>query len=206
MDLLFCDQSKEIQSKVRTREARKSKERQLNPNANIKDAALSPHNDPSLDIPFEDYALAFFFQNYVLETPQTRCYNGYLPALYSGAQLGGPLWETILAVGLAGLSRVTQTRPLAVIARLKYCAALSLTNSALRQPGKAIEDETLASILLLGLYEVKICHWRFFFQKICLSTRQGHNMRLSTINKVLGGSHGRLHSCNGITRTKPVHF
>jgi hypothetical protein len=60
--------------------------------------------------------------------------------------MDSPLAVTVLSVGLAGLSCVTKSQQLGIIARLTYGIALPLINHVLHEPDQAIEDETLASV------------------------------------------------------------
>ena len=59
-----------------------------------------------------------------------------------------------LLSSMAGLGRVIGSKELEHRSTLKYGQALSLINAALNDDVKALQDETRASILVLGLYEV----------------------------------------------------
>jgi hypothetical protein len=106
-----------------------------------------------LELGIEDHACGFFFRHYVLESQHGRTYNDYLPALYSRESSSYALHCAVTAVGTAGLACNRSSRSLRLQARKQYSLALSSTNAALRDPSLAVRDETLASILILGLYE-----------------------------------------------------
>ncbi|TDZ97095.1 hypothetical protein C8034_v003170 [Colletotrichum sidae] len=61
---------------------------------------------------------------------------------------------SMTAVGLAGLSNLTQHPAMMDWARRSYGTALALTNQALRDPSEAVKDTTMLSILVLGTYEM----------------------------------------------------
>jgi Fungal specific transcription factor domain len=60
----------------------------------------------------------------------------------------------IHAVGLASLAYDSKRPEVMEMARCQYSHALRTTNAALQTPKRAILDETLASVMLLGLFEV----------------------------------------------------
>ena len=110
---------------------------------------------PSLQIPVEDHAASFFFDNYVLE-PSKTCMSVYefLPALYSRNIGKNALHCIVTALGLAGLSHHSKEEQLMADARTWYTSALHMTNNALRDPSTMKADQTLISVILLGVYEV----------------------------------------------------
>jgi hypothetical protein len=55
---------------------------------------------------------------------------------------------------MANLAGKVDSLSLRQSAGADYGRALQLTNAALRDPATAVQDETLAAICLLGLYEV----------------------------------------------------
>ncbi|KAK9234157.1 hypothetical protein V1525DRAFT_350715 [Lipomyces kononenkoae] len=61
------------------------------------------------------------------------------------------------SVGLAALSNVRNDESLMVLARHNYISALRLTMTSLQSPLRAGLDQTLRSVLLLGLFELVVC-------------------------------------------------
>ncbi|KAH7039919.1 uncharacterized protein B0I36DRAFT_357294 [Microdochium trichocladiopsis] len=88
--------------------------------------------------------------------------NHYLDSGFSGVletvvQKGKPpryLSAAISATSIAAFSRRPNARFLAVRAEKVYSTALNEVNSALARPGSIDDDDLLAAILLLALYEV----------------------------------------------------
>lgn len=102
-------------------------------------------------------ASCFFISNYVLE-PSDFSYGfmEYLPPMV-GHQPGNILSTVIECLGLATMSNLAWAQaPAAIVAKRKYGEALSMVNRALRSPHLAVEDQTLLSVILLGVYEVFI--------------------------------------------------
>lgn len=103
-----------------------------------------------------DQATCFFFDNYgssadMLDT----CGNfQYLPEIFMTQQIGFPLQQAIAAVGFAGLANFWSASTIMAKANSTYCVALKSVNAALRCPEEAKSDQILATILLLGLWEV----------------------------------------------------
>lgn len=105
----------------------------------------------------EDQALCFFFGNYVTGSNMLNtCGNyQYLSAIYANQPVGRPLRQAVAAVGLAGLANFWNAPNIMAKANNAYCSALQLVNSGLTNIEEAKSDQSLASILLLGLYEVQ---------------------------------------------------
>lgn len=104
----------------------------------------------------EAQATGFFFGNYVFEDPSLqKDYNGHIPLVLNRASIDGPLRTVITAIGLAGLGSVQVIPQAQRAASLKYMMALRGVNEMLQDPEKAILDETLVTIFLLSLYEVR---------------------------------------------------
>jgi hypothetical protein len=62
------------------------------------------------------------------------------------------------AVGLAALSNIRMSPQMMLKARREYTAALSHTNQALRDPIKSKQDDILAAVVLLGMFEVSLSY------------------------------------------------
>jgi hypothetical protein len=111
----------------------------------------------SITVPIEIQAFHYFLSNYVL-VPQSETSRGHwffiLPLLKG--ELGGTQFSTsFTAVALASFGNRPNAKQLLSKARYEYIKALNLVNKALINPAAQKTDQTLASVLLLGLYEVK---------------------------------------------------
>lgn len=106
----------------------------------------------------EDQATCFFFSKYGTRQRSEQRLNlyEYLPELYNLDTKNGSLHCIITAIGLAGLSHHSNNPELLLASTASYNLALSHTNHALRQLMTASSDQTLISILLLGLYEASV--------------------------------------------------
>ncbi|ROW12635.1 hypothetical protein VMCG_00372 [Cytospora schulzeri] len=65
-----------------------------------------------------------------------------------------PVLAGITAVGLVGVAEMNRSDAILNAARQSYGKALCLTNAALRDPGEAVKDTTMLSVLVLGLFEM----------------------------------------------------
>lgn len=75
---------------------------------------------------------------------------------YNAKRTDAVIPAIIQAVGLAGISNVFHSPDLMVRAYQDYGKALTMTNKALRDPVKAIEDMTLMAVWFLGIFEVSL--------------------------------------------------
>lgn len=112
-----------------------------------------------IDTSMEAQAIHFFLSNWVL-LPHQGSNRGYLDFLLPLLRTSPPdshLSLTFSAVGLAALanrhSPGINSKGMLPYAAQKYEKALKRTNEALRDPILAKQDSTLASVLLLGLFE-----------------------------------------------------
>jgi hypothetical protein len=106
----------------------------------------------------EQLALNFFFTNFILtpknlETP--RGHFASLPQLYVGAKADSALSLAISAISFAVYGNHPSRRHLIPQARFKYGQALTRTKEDLHDPIAVKDDETLMTVLLFGLIEVK---------------------------------------------------
>lgn len=109
----------------------------------------------SLYVSANDQASCFFFTNYALENADKyKTVYEYLPTLYNDTHRASPLLSIIHALGIAGLSSHRKAPELMSAARVRYDSALHLLASSLQDPVLAMADQTLISVLLMGLYEV----------------------------------------------------
>ncbi|KAI1845860.1 hypothetical protein JX265_011245 [Neoarthrinium moseri] len=110
----------------------------------------------TLSLPVEDQALCYFANRYAL-APTQYLDPGYLSVLklVSHKKSVGPcLSNSLSAVSLAAFSTRPNARKTVVRARAAYSTALRLTNEAIQQPHSCHDDELLASVVLLALFEV----------------------------------------------------
>ncbi|KAK4032573.1 hypothetical protein C8A01DRAFT_20356 [Parachaetomium inaequale] len=102
----------------------------------------------SLPVATEDVATTFFLTSYAPTSP-----TGYLSDLADGLLNDGLSSSAVLAPALATLSRELVQPSLMALARKHYSVAIQQTNTALASRELAVKDETLASVLLLALFE-----------------------------------------------------
>lgn len=74
--------------------------------------------------------------------------------MQSYSEDGHVLREAIEAVGMAGISNVSDAPDVASKSKRQYGRALASLNQALKDPTQALADTTLMAVILLGLYEV----------------------------------------------------
>ena len=63
--------------------------------------------------------------------------------------------DALTAAGLAALSNIYRSRQLMYTARQHYMTALSQTSSSLSHAHLCTRDETLATVVLLSMFEVR---------------------------------------------------
>lgn len=121
--------------------------------ASSTDTCLIP---ASPQLPVEDQAACHFVSNFVLVPPQgsVRGYMDFLIPLVKMNNIPQHFRYAFDACALASLNnRVGTGNDFEKEALGKYTKALSATFAALRDPDVAKQDATLASVLLLGLFE-----------------------------------------------------
>ncbi|KAH8203696.1 hypothetical protein TruAng_002109 [Truncatella angustata] len=109
-----------------------------------------------LALPLEDRALCYFASRYAF-APTQFLDPGYLPVLKAVSQkesLGPCLSASLSAVSLAAFSTKANARKAIVRARAQYATALQMTNEAIQRSKSYNDDELLASVVLLALFEV----------------------------------------------------
>ncbi len=120
-------------------------------------SALSTTVSKTLTVPLEERARNHFLSNFVLIAQQgtTRGFLEYIiPLLNSEGFEGSPFPVAFNAVALAALGNRPGSRQLLVPAVEQYNKAIREVNTALRDPFAQRTDQTLASVILLGLFEV----------------------------------------------------
>lgn len=98
----------------------------------------------------EDRAIGFFATNYVLDG-----FLNYLSMAYNTWPASAALSESIISLGIAGLSNTEKSSEGMCEARRRYAIALRLTNTALADPTQVKTDQILMAVLLLALFEVR---------------------------------------------------
>jgi hypothetical protein len=103
----------------------------------------------------EDQATCFFFKNYVLADYKYHSSGfQYLLDVYGKEKIGTALSESVVSLGMVGLSHFWGASSIMAHANAKYNSALRLVSSRLRNIEEAKSDQTLIAVMLLGLYEV----------------------------------------------------
>lgn len=102
----------------------------------------------------EELAKGFIFINYI--APGNRgAYMPYLSTLTKHAE-NAVVNDALSAAGLAALSNIYMSPRLMSTARQYYMSALSQTSHALNTTVLCQKDATLASVVLLGMFEVRL--------------------------------------------------
>ncbi|RDW67958.1 hypothetical protein BP6252_09354 [Coleophoma cylindrospora] len=123
----------------------------------------SPQSRPSsmyqqLSVPIEQQATNYFFSNFVL-LPKGNNNFGYMTYLLPLMKMhdpGSTFALSLNAVALASFGNRSFSKAVLPRASQEYAKALRQVNAALRDPELVKLDHTLASVLLLGLFET-IC-------------------------------------------------
>jgi hypothetical protein len=119
--------------------------------------------------PLQDQGVAFFMTNYVHKgVGSFRGFQEYLPSLYREEGYRAALSTIITAAGLASLSNAAKQPAVGASARQMYLVALRMVSEALGDPLQVKSDQTLAVVMLLGLFEVSIYPHLTFSQLISL--------------------------------------
>ncbi|KAJ0165105.1 hypothetical protein CTA2_12340 [Colletotrichum tanaceti] len=106
----------------------------------------------TLSPPLDDLARAYFMTDYIASSP-----FDYLPQLCPRGLTGNnAMSASLLATAFASLSLKLCDPKIMKQARAQYAIALAQTNRALGSPKLAVEDGTLAAVLLLGLFEAVV--------------------------------------------------
>ena len=118
--------------------------------------AITPQH--ALSVPIEAQAMCYFFQNYVSQSPQpSKGYFDYLSCIFSSnGAVESSLVDAVVSLGMVGLSNTKHASEIMIPAKERYTLALQATNSALGDEKGAKADQTLITVMLLGLYEVSI--------------------------------------------------
>ena len=107
----------------------------------------------------EDVAVSNFFDNFVFVPRHPDTVRGYMECLlplYNVTLHGSLLHRAVASVALAIAGGNPRHSQAYTLARSIFVQALQSTNEAIRDPEESIKDETLMSVLMLGLYEVSL--------------------------------------------------
>jgi hypothetical protein len=128
---------------------------------------------PTLSPSTSDQATAFFISQYVFSRPSanplhppSRGHYEYIPALLQGESSDSVLATTVAAVGLASLANAGNSNSWRVAAFKLHGLALRRLKDAVEVEGKATEDKTLAAIVLMGTFEVRMYTQSFSFMLV----------------------------------------
>jgi hypothetical protein len=173
LDLCFRDESQAVARKVQKKQKQLAVQDPNKPRSRKSTPTLDPaliSSDLSADytsfdlasaisktltLPIEQIATSHFFSTYVPDG-----HFEYLPQLYNDITPDSALFPVVHAVAIANLSRELRAPELQIEAQSQYARALAATNSALACPKTAIQDSTLASVLLLSLFETIMQQYR----------------------------------------------
>ena len=117
--------------------------------------ALNPNPAAALNIPVHKQATCYFFRNYVLdEAMHNEGFMAYLPHVYDNEVVDSLLDNVVIALGLVGIGHTRKSPSALYAAHIRYVKALSGINAKLKVPKDARADQTLITVMLLGMYEV----------------------------------------------------
>ncbi|KAJ0417845.1 hypothetical protein BJY00DRAFT_195775 [Aspergillus carlsbadensis] len=169
LDLRFRDQSDEVIGKAR-RQGCKSAAGTSKRKATKTTSSSSSHSvdvprpEPSLTYSEEDLARGYMYSHYLTGGTTTGGNLAYLSNSAKDPQ-NSAVNAALTAVGLALMSNIRMAPQLLLAARREYTTALSRTNYALGDPVLSKRDDTLAAVVLLGMFEVTTCTDGSFFDR-----------------------------------------
>jgi hypothetical protein len=112
----------------------------------------------TVSLPVEDQAFCYFANRYAF-APTQFLDPGYLPVLKLVSHrkhMGQCLSCSLSAVSLAAFSTRPNSRKMLTRACAVYSTALRLTNEKIQRPRSCEDDELVASVILLALFEVRM--------------------------------------------------
>jgi hypothetical protein len=130
------------------------------PESGLRSAPVSPTY--CLTTSIDDQAFCFFLKNFVLSPCKgnSRSYISFVvPAMMKEqTQTSKPslLCTSVKAVSLALFGNRPNSRSLQSKAAKQYSKALKEVNHALANPKLALEDQTLAAVIMMGIFEVSL--------------------------------------------------
>lgn len=133
-----------------------------------------PSPQASPQYPPKELAKAYLFCNYMSGGPRAD-HMSYLVPLIKDPQ-NFAVNAALNAVGLAALSNIRMSPQMMLKARREYTTALSHTNQALQDPIKSKQDDTLAAVVLLSMFEVSSTCVELLGLKWHFLTKVGNDM------------------------------
>ena len=127
----------------------------LGPNAHLLN--LIPR--PLPQIPSQQ-AVTYFFTEYTNPQRQIELSRGYLTyvlPLYNHSSSDSPLTVVVQALALVAFSSLPGRQNLRITARQTYGAAIGKMKAVIQDPVESLTNETLAAVMLFGLYESLAC-------------------------------------------------
>ncbi|ATY63872.1 Fungal transcriptional regulatory protein [Cordyceps militaris CM01] len=120
-------------------------------------ATASHSVDSTIKIPLHDAASCHFLSNWVLLSPQgtNRGFFEFLLPIQKKATSGSPFHLAFKACSLSSLTQQGLDPAIERQASSYYVKALAATSDALSRPSVATSDSTLATVMLLSLYEIQ---------------------------------------------------
>lgn len=128
---------------------------QLSPASDRSSSSSSPASFISLAIApnIDQHALSYLFNTFITATP----FEGYLSFFHGpAANPDDALAYAIDAAALAAYARHSRRSHCVSTAHDKYSGALTRVNAALSNPETAVQDRTLAAVLVLALFEATV--------------------------------------------------
>jgi hypothetical protein len=129
---------------------------------------LTPYSSPEstaessipqgLDMAIYYQATCFFLSSYVLvpAVPRSRGSYCFVQKAIATGDVDRCFTPSFQAASLAALAMMPSHRRLRSLAHAQYLRALREIQKAVQDPVRALSSQTLSSILLLALYEVRI--------------------------------------------------
>ena len=105
-------------------------------------------------------AISFFFTEYMDAQRQIEVSRGYLTyilPLYNHSNSDTPLIAVVQALALVAFSSLPGRQNLRITARQTYGVAIRKMKAAIQDPVQSLANETLAAVMLFGLYESLAC-------------------------------------------------
>ncbi|OJZ91269.1 hypothetical protein ASPFODRAFT_57457 [Aspergillus luchuensis CBS 106.47] len=160
LEYTFRDQSRDVIRKAQLKAERESKEISKRQKRTIKGNSnqmltYSPSPSSSLSHPTAELAKGYIFVNYIAKG-DLGAYMPYLSSLTNHLE-SSAVNDALTAAGLAALSNIHRSPQMMYTARKHYMTALSQTNNSLGNAHLRTRDETLATVVLLSMFEVLTC-------------------------------------------------
>ncbi|KAI2812285.1 transcriptional regulator family: Fungal Specific TF [Aspergillus niger] len=168
LEYKFRDQSRDVIRKAQLKAERESEEISKRQKRTVKgnsNQMLTYSSSPSsnLSYPTAELAKGYLFVNYIAKGDR-GAYMPYLSTLANHLE-SSAVNDALTAAGLAALSNIYRSRQLMYTARQHYMTALSQTSSSLSHAHLSTRDETLATVVLLSMFEVLTCSDGLFINR-----------------------------------------